>query len=144
MPPAPADAPEVVAAPPDAPQVAAVPVDAKVETHVPVDAAVAATAPVDAGTRHHKEDAGTGTVETPKPPKEDKRSIEELFSAGELSKVNKACATSTHFNGTILLDCGLAACTAKDTALAKRWSNALSGQARADVVAKCHDMGIDL
>jgi serine/threonine-protein kinase len=136
----PPDAPEVAAAPPDA----APPPDAAKVAVAPVDAPVeVAAVPVDAGHRHHKEDAGTETVTPPKP-HEDTRSIEELYTAGELSKVNKACPSTTHFNATILFDCGMAACTAKDAALAKRWANALSGQPRADVIAKCHDVGIDL
>jgi serine/threonine-protein kinase len=162
----PPDAAEVVAAPPDAAEVAAAPVDAA----PPPDAPKVAAVTPDAGAKHHDTQThdtqthdtqthdtqthDTQTHEThepvhhdepkPKPPAEDKRTIEELFGAGELAKVNKACASATRFNSQILLDCGLAACTAKDAALAKRWSNALSGQARNDVVAKCHDAGIDL
>jgi hypothetical protein len=153
-PPAPPDAAEVVAAPPDAAQVASAPPDAA----PPPDAPKVAAVTPDAGVKHHDtqthethETHDTQTHEThethetkPPPPAEDKRSIDELFAAGEIAKVNKACSTATRFNAQVLLHCGLAACTAKDAALAKRWANALSGQGRADVVAKCHDAGIDL
>lgn len=155
--PMPADAPEVVAAPPDATQVAVAP---------PADAAKVEAPPADAKTEvvadHHKPlQHGDDTADSHKPPKDDgdshkppkddshkpaadTRSIPELFGAGELAKVNKACATNTRFNSEILHDCGLAACSAKDVALAKRWSNALSGGDRADVIAKCTANGVDL
>ena len=135
----PVDAPQVAAAPPDA--VPAVPV-------VHVDAAVVANVAPDAAEHHHHHeppppDEPKGEPKPPKPPK-DERTIEQLFDAGEYDKASSGCTSTTQFNTPRLIDCALAACHVKDTALAKRWSRAIGGADRATVATQCHDLGVDL
>ena len=108
-----------------------VPVDAAKVAAVPVDAAKLATAP-------HKKPAEP--TPTPEPP----ASIEDLYGKGDFAKADKACATNTQFNASLLEMCFLSACQVKDTGLANRWIHAIARSQREALAAKCKDAGLEI
>jgi serine/threonine-protein kinase len=132
--PPPIDAAQVAAVPVDAAQVAAVPVDAA--RPVPVDAAKVATAPRPKKPEHRRPE------HTAEPAPEPPPSIEDLYGKGDFAKADKACATNTQFNASILEMCFLSACQVKDTGLANRWIRAIARAQREDLAAKCKDLGV--
>jgi hypothetical protein len=73
-----------------------------------------------------------------------KKGIEELFAAGDFANTNTACTKEIVFTPQKLQMCAEAACQTKNTALAKRWINAISKASRPDMIAKCKGMGVDL
>jgi hypothetical protein len=158
------DAADVATMTPDAAQVAAVPVDAAVAT-APVDAAtqVASATPDAAVKPKEPVDKPKDPVDKPKdpvdkpkdpvdkpkdpvdkPPPVSSQTIEELVSAGEFGKANKACKTNTIFNSTRLTACTIAACNVKDQGLAKRWIRAIEKSARPDLIKTCGAMGVTI
>ena len=128
----------VIAPPVDAARVAAAPVDAA--KPVPVDAAKVATAPKP----EHKKPAHTKPADEPKPKPEPPASIEDLYGKGDFAKADKACATNTQFNASILEMCFLSACQTKDTGLANRWIHAIARSQREGLAAKCKDAGLEI
>jgi eukaryotic-like serine/threonine-protein kinase len=75
---------------------------------------------------------------------ETKKGIEELFAAGDFAKTNTACTKEIVFTAQKLTMCAEAACQTKNTALAKRWINAISKASRPDMIAKCKALGVEL
>jgi serine/threonine-protein kinase len=129
--------------PADAAKVAAVPVDAAKVATVPVDAAKVATAPKPEHTKpEHTKPEHTKPADEPKP--EPPASIEDLYGKGDFAKADKACATNTQFNASILEMCFLSACQVKDAGLANRWIHAIARSQREPLAAKCKDAGLEI
>ncbi len=70
--------------------------------------------------------------------------IEELFAAGEYAKTNTACTKEIVFTPQKLMMCAEAACQTKNTALAKRWTNAIAKSERPAIIEKCRALGVEL
>src|SRR6185503_9728269 len=72
------------------------------------------------------------------------KGIAELFAAGDFAKTNTACTKEVVFSAEKLQMCAQAACQTKNTALAKRWVNAIAKAARPEMIEKCKALGVDL
>jgi hypothetical protein len=83
-------------------------------------------------------------TEEPTPKAEPPASIEDLYGNGDFAKADKACASNTQFNASVLEMCFVSACQVKDTGLANRWIRAIARSQREGLAAKCKDAGLEI